>query len=148
MKNLEDALKSLAKGRGIDVSDKTLKEQFQILTGIQQPSDAMLESEFAAWYVPGGAATEITEEAGEETGVTGATGSINTTDATGVTGATGSTNTTDETGVTGATGAIEPEPTGATGAIEPEPTGATGVVNPDNDDPANSQVSTNEPQNP
>ena len=58
MKDLKDALKSLADAKGISIEGLSEKEQFQLLTGIQQPSEAMLESELAAWYVPGGAATE------------------------------------------------------------------------------------------
>ena len=58
MKDLKDALKSIADAKGISIEGLSEKEQFQLLTGIQQPSEAMLESELAAWYVPGGAATE------------------------------------------------------------------------------------------
>ena len=58
MKDLKTALQDLAKAKGFNTDGLSEKELFQIVTGIQQPSDEMISGEFASWYVPGGAAVE------------------------------------------------------------------------------------------
>lgn len=58
MKDLKTALKDLAKAKGFKTDGLSDKELFQLVTGIQQPSDEMMNGEFASWYVPGGAAVE------------------------------------------------------------------------------------------
>ena len=58
MKDLKTALNDLAKARGYKTEGLSDKELFQLVTGIQQPSDEMMSGEFASWYVPGGAAVE------------------------------------------------------------------------------------------
>lgn len=58
MKDLKTALQDLAKTKGFNTDGLSEKELFQIVTGIQQPSDEMISGEFASWYVPGGAAVE------------------------------------------------------------------------------------------
>ena len=58
MKDLKTALQDLAKAKGFNTDGLSEKELFQIVTGIQQPSDEMMNGEFASWYVPGGAAVE------------------------------------------------------------------------------------------
>ena len=58
MKDLKTALQDLAKAKGFNTDGLSEKELFQIVTGIQQPSDEMMNDEFASWYVPGGAAVE------------------------------------------------------------------------------------------
>ena len=61
MKDLKTALKDLAKAKGFKTDGLSDKELFQLVTGIQQPSDEMMSGEFASWYVPGGAAVEQEE---------------------------------------------------------------------------------------
>ena len=61
MKDLKTALQDLAKAKGFNTDGLSEKELFQIVTGIQQPSDEMISGEFASWYVPGGAAVEQEE---------------------------------------------------------------------------------------
>ena len=58
MKDLKTALQDLAKAKGFNTDGLSEKELFQIVTGIQQPSDEMISGEFASWHVPGGAAVE------------------------------------------------------------------------------------------
>ena len=58
MKDLKTALQDLAKAKGFNTDGLSEKELFQIVTGIQQPSDEMISGKFASWYVPGGAAVE------------------------------------------------------------------------------------------
>ena len=58
MKDLKSALTALAKAKGFKTDGLSDKELFQLITGIQQPSEEMMNGEFAAWYVPGGAAVE------------------------------------------------------------------------------------------
>lgn len=67
MKDLKTALQDLAKAKGFNTDGLSEKELFQIVTGIQQPSDEMLNGEFASWYVPGGAAVEQEESETEST---------------------------------------------------------------------------------
>lgn len=67
MKDLKTALQDLAKAKGFNTDGLSEKELFQIVTGIQQPSDEMMNSEFASWYVPGGAAVEQEESETEST---------------------------------------------------------------------------------
>lgn len=70
MKDLKTALKDLAKAKGFKTDGLSEKELFQLVTGIQQPSDEMMSGEFASWYVPGGAAVEQEEsetESNDET---------------------------------------------------------------------------------
>ena len=58
MKDLKTALQDLAKAKGFNTDGLSEKELFQIVTGIQQPSDEMISGKFASWYVPGGAVVE------------------------------------------------------------------------------------------
>lgn len=58
MKDLKSALTALAKAKGFKTDGLSDKELFQLVTGIQQPSEEMMSGEFASWYVPGGAAVE------------------------------------------------------------------------------------------
>ena len=67
MKDLKTALQDLAKAKGFNTDGLSEKELFQIVTGIQQPSDEMMNGEFASWYVPGGAAVEQEESETEST---------------------------------------------------------------------------------
>lgn len=67
MKDLKTALQDLAKAKGFNTDGLSDKELFQIVTGIQQPSDEMMNGEFASWYVPGGAAVEQEESETEST---------------------------------------------------------------------------------
>lgn len=67
MKDLKTALQDLAKAKGFNTDGLSEKELFQIVTGIQQPSDEMMNGEFASWYVPGGAAVEQEESETEPT---------------------------------------------------------------------------------
>ena len=67
MKDLKTALQDLAKAKGFNTDGLSEKELFQIVTGIQQPSDEMISGEFASWYVPGGAAVEQEESETEST---------------------------------------------------------------------------------
>lgn len=67
MKDLKTALQDLAKAKGFNTDGLSEKELFQIVTGIQQPSDEMMNGEFASWYVPGGAAVEQEELETEST---------------------------------------------------------------------------------
>lgn len=67
MKDLKTALQDLAKAKGFNTDGLSEKELFQIVTGIQQPSDEMMTGEFASWYVPGGAAVEQEESETEST---------------------------------------------------------------------------------
>lgn len=67
MKDLKTALQDLAKAKGFNTDSLSEKELFQIVTGIQQPSDEMMNGEFASWYVPGGAAVEQEESETEST---------------------------------------------------------------------------------
>ena len=67
MKDLKTALQDLAKAKGFNTDGLSEKELFQIVTGIQQPSDEMINGEFASWYVPGGAAVEQEESESEST---------------------------------------------------------------------------------
>lgn len=67
MKYLKTALQDLAKAKGFNTDGLSDKELFQIVTGIQQPSDEMMNGEFASWYVPGGAAVEQEESETEST---------------------------------------------------------------------------------
>ena len=67
MKDLKTALQDLAKAKGFNTDGLSEKELFQIITGIQQPSDEMISGEFASWYVPGGAAVEQEESESEST---------------------------------------------------------------------------------
>ena len=67
MKDLKTALQDLAKAKGFSTDGLSEKELFQIVTGIQQPSDEMMNDEFASWYVPGGAAVEQEESETEST---------------------------------------------------------------------------------
>lgn len=67
MKDLKTALQDLAKAKGFNTDGLSEKELFQIVTGIQQPSDEMMNDEFASWYVPGGAAVEQEESETEST---------------------------------------------------------------------------------
>lgn len=67
MKDLKTALQDLAKAKGFNTDGLSDKELFQIVTGIQQPSDEMMNGEFASWYVPGGAAVEKEESETEST---------------------------------------------------------------------------------
>lgn len=67
MKDLKTALQDLAKAKGFNTDGLSDKELFQIVTGIQQPSDEMINGEFASWYVPGGAAVEKEESETEST---------------------------------------------------------------------------------
>lgn len=67
MKDLKTALQDLAKAKGFNTDGLSEKELFQIVTGIQQPSDEMMKGEFASWYVPGGAAVEQEESETEST---------------------------------------------------------------------------------
>ena len=67
MKDLKTALQDLAKAKGFNTDGLSEKELFQIVTGIQQPSDEMINGEFASWYVPGGAAVEQEESETEST---------------------------------------------------------------------------------
>lgn len=75
MKDLKSALTALAKAKGFKTDGLSDKELFQLVTGIQQPSEEMMSGEFAAWYVPGGAAVEEDkkEEGGQEGGEGGET---------------------------------------------------------------------------
>lgn len=61
MKDLKTALQDLAKAKGFNTDGLSEKELFQIVTGIQQPSEEMMNGEFTSWYVPGGAAVEQEE---------------------------------------------------------------------------------------
>lgn len=67
MKDLKTALQDLAKAKGFNTDGLSEKELFQLVTGIQQPSDEMMNGEFASWYVPGGAAVEQEESETEST---------------------------------------------------------------------------------
>lgn len=67
MKDLKTALQDLAKAKGFNTDGLSEKELFQIVTGIQQPSDEMMNGEFASWYVPGGAAVEQEKSETEST---------------------------------------------------------------------------------
>ena len=67
MKDLKTALQDLAKAKGFNTDGLSEKELFQIVTGIQQPSDEMINGEFASWYVPGGAAVEQEKSESEST---------------------------------------------------------------------------------
>ena len=67
MKDLKTALQDLAKAKGFNTDGLSEKELFQIVTGSQQPSDEMMNGEFASWYVPGGAAVEQEESETEST---------------------------------------------------------------------------------
>ena len=67
MKDLKTALQDLAKAKGFNTDGLSEKELFQIVTGIQHPSDEMMNGEFASWYVPGGAAVEQEESETEST---------------------------------------------------------------------------------
>ena len=67
MKDLKTALQDLAKAKGFNTDGLSEKELFQIVTGIQQPSDEMINGEFASWYVPGGAAVEQEKSETEST---------------------------------------------------------------------------------
>ena len=67
MKDLKTALQDLAKAKGFNTDGLSEKELFQIVTGIQQPSEEMMNGEFASWYVPGGAAVEQEESETEST---------------------------------------------------------------------------------
>ena len=67
MKDLKTALQDLAKAKGFNTDGLSEKELFQIITGIQQPSDEMINGEFASWYVPGGAAVEQEKSESEST---------------------------------------------------------------------------------
>ena len=67
MKDLKTALQDLAKAKGFNTDGLSEKELFQIVTGIQHPSDEMMNGEFASWYVPGGAAVEKEESETEST---------------------------------------------------------------------------------
>ena len=67
MKDLKTALQDLAKAKGFNTDGLSDKELFQIVTGIQQPSDEMMNGEFTSWYVPGGAAVEQEESETEST---------------------------------------------------------------------------------
>ena len=67
MKDLKTALQDLAKAKGFNTDGLSDKELFQIVTGIQQPSDEMMNGEFVSWYVPGGAAVEQEESETEST---------------------------------------------------------------------------------
>lgn len=67
MKDLKTALQDLAKAKGFNTDGLSDKELFQIVTGIQQPSDEMMNGEFASWHVPGGAAVEQEESETEST---------------------------------------------------------------------------------
>ena len=67
MKDLKTALQDLAKAKGFNTDGLSEKELFQIITGIQQPSDEMIDGEFASWYVPGGAAVEQEKSESEST---------------------------------------------------------------------------------
>ena len=67
MKDLKTALQYLAKAKGFNTDGLSEKELFQIVTGIQQHSDEMMNGEFASWYVPGGAAVEQEESETEST---------------------------------------------------------------------------------
>ena len=67
MKDLKTALQDLANAKGFNTDGLSEKELFQIVTGIQQPSDEMINGEFASWYVPGGAAVEQEESETEST---------------------------------------------------------------------------------
>ena len=67
MKDLKTALQDLAKAKGFNTDGLSEKELFQIVTGIQQPSDEMISGEFASWYVPGGAAVEQEKSDAEST---------------------------------------------------------------------------------
>ena len=67
MKDLKTALQDLAKAKRFNTDGLSEKELFQIVTGIQQPSDEMMNGEFASWYVPGGAAVEQEESETEST---------------------------------------------------------------------------------
>ena len=67
MKDLKTALQDLAKAKGFNTDGLSEKVLFQIVTGIQQPSEEMMNGEFASWYVPGGAAVEQEESETEST---------------------------------------------------------------------------------